>query len=128
MPSIVSFTAALLSGLLVQAHLVAAVGRACDAESRPYSAWMTDSVIARRDAVLDSSTEDDVSIVFKIALFESTVIRLKEYYDADSCGQEDWHSYLLEGVESLLPRLANVTADINAPLDVFATGDALYHQ
>ncbi|PWY94197.1 cell wall glycosyl hydrolase YteR [Aspergillus sclerotioniger CBS 115572] len=128
MPGIISFTAVLLSGLLAQSHLVAAVGRACDSESRPYSTWMTDSVIARRDAILDSSTEDDVSIVFKIALFESTVIRLKEYYDADSCGQEDWHSYLLEGAESLLPRVVNVTADINAPLDVFATGDALYHQ
>ncbi|PYH97978.1 cell wall glycosyl hydrolase YteR [Aspergillus ellipticus CBS 707.79] len=121
-------TAILLAGLLGHFQAAAAVGRACDPGSRPYSAWMTDSVIARQDAILNAKTEDDVSIIFKVGLFESTVIRLKEYYDADSCGQEDWHSYLLAGADSLIPRLLNLTGDITSPMDTFATGEAIYHQ
>ena len=91
---------------------------------------MTDSVIARRDAILcDFAAGDEIyPNISRIGLFESTVIRLKDYYDADSCGQVDWHSYTLQGAESLLPAVLNVSFDVNAPLTVFAAGDPMYHQ
>ncbi|KAI2994802.1 CAZyme family GH105 [Aspergillus niger] len=128
--SFVSFTAVLLTGLLSHSQPAAAVGISCDPNTRPYSAWMTDSVIARRDAILgDFAAGDDIyPNISRIGLFESTVIRLKDYYDADSCGQVDWHSYTLQGAESLLPAVLNVSFDVNAPLTVFAAGDPMYHQ
>ncbi|PYH49559.1 cell wall glycosyl hydrolase YteR [Aspergillus saccharolyticus JOP 1030-1] len=117
-----------LSGLATNLSVVAAAGRACENGTRPYSAWLADSVIARKDALLTADTEGDISLSLKLGLFQISVIHLKEYYDAVSCAKEDWDAYLKEATDSILPRVLNVTGDIEAPMDIFTTANGLYYQ
>ncbi|PYH75741.1 cell wall glycosyl hydrolase YteR [Aspergillus uvarum CBS 121591] len=128
MVSMKTLSTFVLPGLASHLSMVAAAGQTCENGIRPYSAWLADSIIARKDALLNVGTENDVSLSLKLGLFQLSVIHLKEYYDAASCAKEDWDAYLKEATDSILPTVLDVDGDIEAPMDVFATANGLYYQ
>ncbi|KAE8375702.1 Six-hairpin glycosidase-like protein [Aspergillus bertholletiae] len=117
--------------LLFSSHGAAASSpSACHANTRPYSAWMADSVIGRGQAVLPPGTTPEASTLLKIGVFQNAVLQLKEYYGAPSsvCAQTDWDAYLEESTQGVAPWLLNATSDIEYPLDRFSVGNSLLYQ
>ena len=98
--------------------------------TRPYSARMVDSVIARGDAVAPLSHEPESSFYLKIGVLQTAVLRLLEYYQSPEhvCAEIDWKGYLQESAESVIPWLGNETRDSGYPLDRFSVGRGLLYE
>ncbi|KAJ5455681.1 uncharacterized protein N7458_003945 [Penicillium daleae] len=98
--------------------------------TRPYSAWMADSVIERGQAIVPPGTEASSSIYLQIGFFQTAILRLSEYYRTPEsvCSPSDWQEYLRASTDSVVPFLLNATQDTQIPLDRFSTGKGLLHQ
>ncbi|KAE8351126.1 Six-hairpin glycosidase-like protein [Aspergillus coremiiformis] len=102
----------------------------CNVDARPHSAWMADSVISRRQAVLPPGTTPEPSTFLQIGTFQNAILRLKEYYSSSehACAHADWDDYLAESTQDVIPWLLNATKDVQSPLDRFSDGKALLYQ
>lgn len=98
--------------------------------SRPYSAWMADSVISRGQAVVQQGSSPSASTYLQVGFFQSAIIRLIDYYHTPGsvCAESDWEMYLQTSTDSIKPYLLNATKDTGYPLDRLSTGKGLLHQ
>lgn len=98
--------------------------------TRPYSAWMADSVISRGQAVVPEGSSPSASTYLQIGFFQSAIIRLLDYYHSPEsvCAENDWEKYLQSSTDSITPFLLNATRDTTYPLDRLSTGKGLMQQ
>ena len=102
-----------------------AVAASTDGGTRPYSAWMADSVISRGQAI--TAPGADSSIYLQIGFFQTAVLRLMKSPAADYA-EEDWESYLERSSDSVVQRLLNATQDTKYPMDRLSIGRSLLPQ
>ncbi|KAL4955507.1 Six-hairpin glycosidase-like protein [Aspergillus filifer] len=87
---------------------------------------MADSVIARDQAIYDP--EAGASGLLQVGVFQAALLNLLES-PSGSYLREDWQSYLSASVESVIPILANATADTeDFPLDRLSVGRGVSYQ
>ncbi|OKP00604.1 Unsaturated rhamnogalacturonyl hydrolase YteR [Penicillium subrubescens] len=98
--------------------------------TRPYSAWMAESVIDRGQAMMPPGPKASSSTYLQVGFFQTAVLRLLEYYHTPEpiSSQSRLHDYLADSTHSVVPFLLNATQDTQIPLDRFSTGKSLLHQ
>ncbi|KAJ5111619.1 hypothetical protein N7532_002154 [Penicillium argentinense] len=108
--------------------MVALIAHHVAACSRPYSAWMADSVIARGQGLVQGSPSP--STYLQVGFFQSAILRLIDHYRTPkaACAESDWEEYLQTSTNSIILYLLNASQDTSYPLDRLSTGPGFLHQ
>jgi hypothetical protein len=114
-----------LLGVCIDTPLVSAADT-----TRPYSAWMAESVLDRGQAMMPPGPKASSSTYLQVGFFQTAVLRLLEYYRTPESisSRSRLHEYLGNSTDSVIPFLLNATQDTQIPLDRFSTGKSLLHQ
>lgn len=142
MPSIFHHIPLYLGLLALLPTLIASTPQqSCNSNNnRPYSSRMANSVIARDQAIAPShadTKEPKASVYLQVGFFQTAVLRLLEYYNAQAptsetacvdVDRENWEEYLRASTDSLIPWLEDAKEDVDYPLDRFSTGRGLLAQ